>query len=422
MKTQAKIFLSTLLTITSVLNSEARKPNIIACPSLPAQEKSPNILFIAVDDMNDWIGPLGGLSITKTPNLDKLAGESMVFTNAHCASPACSPSRLSIMTGIRPARSGVMENEWYDGPEWRKLPVMQNIESLEEFFQNKGYTTFAGGKIYHTLAPPWLTLNHADPDTWDYYFPSAYIPIPHQIRAPQNVIFPEGMKGTHPHSYFTWAALDIPDEKMADQHVVDWALHELGREQELPLFLAVGLFRPHMPWEVPQKYFDMYPLDSIPDLQIQENDLMDAHDHNRRHWHKYVIENNEWKKVIHAYLACISFADAQISRLMEGLKNSRYAENTIVVLWADHGMHIGEKENWEKFTLWEESTRVPLIIRAPGITRAGSTSAEPVSLLDIYPTLASLAGFSIPSHCDGESLVPYLRDPERLDNSPALTS
>ncbi|MFO7645958.1 MAG: sulfatase-like hydrolase/transferase, partial [Desulfosarcina sp.] len=116
----------------------------------------------------------------------------------HCASPACSPSRLSIMTGIRPVRSGVMENEWYDGPGWRKLPVMQNIESLEEFFQNKGYTTFAGGKIYHTLAPPWTTLNHADPDTCDYYFPSAYIPIPYQIRAPHNVIFPEGRKGTRP--------------------------------------------------------------------------------------------------------------------------------------------------------------------------------------------------------------------------------
>ena len=387
-----------------------------------AQESKPNILFIAIDDMNDWIGPLGGSPIALTPNLDKLAAESMVFTNAHCASPACSPSRLSLMTGVSPVKSGVMQNQWYDGPEWRNLPAMQGIESLEEFFQNRGYTTYAGGKIYHTLAPPWTIINHADPKTWDYYFPSAYVPIPYQVRAPKELIFPEGMKGTHPHGHFTWAPLDVADEKMADFQVVDWALHELGRVQELPLFLAVGIFRPHMPWEVPQKYFDMYPLESIPDLVFQENDLADAHDHNRRHWHKYVVENNEWKKVIQAYLACISFADAQVGRLMEGLKSSAYTENTVVVLWADHGMHIGEKENWEKFTLWEEATRVPLIFNAPGVSQAGATSDEPVSLLDIYPTLVELAGLQVPDHADGESLVPYLKNPEQIDNTPALTS
>ncbi len=326
------------------------------------------------------------------------------------------------MTGVSPVKSGVAQNQWYDGPEWRKLPAMQGIESLEEFFQNRGYTTYAGGKIYHTLAPPWTTINHADPDTWDYYFPSAYVPIPYQIRAPEEVIFPAGTKGSHPHPYFTWAPLELEDQKMADHQVVDWALHELGREQDLPLFLAVGIFRPHMPWEVPQKYFDMYPLESIPDLEIEENDLLDAHDHNRRHWHEWVVENQEWKKVIQAYLACISFADAQVGRLMEGLKNSSYAENTMVVLWADHGMHIGEKENWEKFTLWEEATRVPLLFQVPGLTTPGSRSKEPVSLLDIYPSLAELAGFEVPDHCDGESLLPFLNNPDLLENTPALTT
>ena len=179
---------------------------------------------------------------------------------------------------------------------------------------------------------------------------------------------------------------------------------------------------PKFSWEVPRKYFDMYPLEDIPDLVIQKNDLEDAYDHGRRQWHKFVLENQQWKKVIQAYLASVSFADAQIGRLLEGLKELEYAENTIIVLWADHVMHIGEKENWEKFTLWEESTRVPLMFVAPGISKPGSKCNQPVSLLDIYPTLADLAGFQPPSHCDGNSLMPQFKDVSIPTNHSALTS
>ncbi len=388
----------------------------------PGLTDKPNILFIAVDDMNDWIGPLGGLDIAKTPNLDKLAEQSVTFTNAHCASPACAPSRLAIMTGVQPSKTDVMQNVWYDGPQWwRKIPILKNIETLEQFFKNRGYTTLAGGKIYHTLTPPWKTINHAEAGSWDFYFPSVHIPLPYQIRAENNVIRPRHFKGKR-HPWFTWGPIDIPDEKMSDFQVVDWARYELTRKHEKPFYLACGIFRPHMPWEVPRKYFDIYPLESIPDLETKPDDLEDTYNHGRRQWHKFVLENDQWKQAIQAYLASISFADAQIGRLLEGLDNSPYSENTIVVLWSDHGMHLGEKENWEKFTLWEESTRVPLIFRLPGYINRGRSCSAPVSTLDIYPTLAVLTGFEVPEHCDGRSLSPQLQDPAMPSGLSALTS
>ncbi|MEM7374245.1 MAG: sulfatase [Bacteroidota bacterium] len=380
----------------------------------------PNILFIAVDDMNDWIGPLGGLEIAKTPNLDRLAAQSTVFTNAHCASPACAPSRLSIMTGVQPSKTGVMKNVWYDGPQWRKVPILKEVETIEQFFKNRGYKTLGGGKLYHSLAPPWLITNQAEPESWDFYFPSAHVPMPYQVRAKEAVIRPDHFIGER-HPFFTWGPLEVTDQKMSDYQVVDWARYELTKDHEKPFYLACGIFRPHMPWEVPQKYFDMYPLEQIPDLDIREDDLSDAFGHGRRLWHKFVLDNQQWKHVIQAYLASITFADVQIGRLLHGLEQSAYKDNTIIVLWADHGMHIGEKENWEKFTLWEESTRVPFFVKVPGIKQVAE-SGVPVSLLDIYPTLAESAGFEVPTHCDGQSVLAEMKGESPIRSHSALTS
>ncbi len=386
------------------------------------QESKPNILFIAIDDMNDWIGPLGGFNISQTPNLDKLASQSMVFENAHCASPACHPSRLSIMTGILPSKSGNMKNVSYDGPQWRKEAIFKDIETMEQFFKNRGYKTLAGGKIYHTLTPEWVTSSLIEPESWDFYFPSAYINAPYQMRAKEEVAYPPHFRG-HRYKAFAWGPIDAEDEKMSDYQVVDWARYELKQKHEKPFFLACGIFRPHLPWEVPQKYFDMYPLEDIPDLIIQEDDVKDGIQLNsRRYMHKFVLENKQWKHVIQAYLASIAFADAQIGRLIETLNASEYRDNTIVVLWSDHGAHIGEKEVYEKFTLYEEATHVPFIIKAPGTTRPGSRSNQPVSLLDIYPTLAELTAYKIPEHCDGTSLLPLLINPETKREHSALTS
>ncbi len=367
----------------------------------------PNVLFVSIDDLNDWVNPaeFGGIPGLKTPNFDRLAKMSMRFTNAHIPSPACAPSRAAIMTGVHPAKSGITG---WGNPEWRKVPALRDVETIEQFFKNRGYTTLAGGKIYHTLAPPRATVNQSEAKGWDYYYPSLAIPIPFQVRAPLKEIDPKLFVGTQP-DYFTWGPIAHSDEYMADYQIVEWANYQLSQKYEKPLFLAVGLTKPHDPWEVPQKYFDMYPLESVPEIKIKENDLSDAFIHGRRPLHKFIVDNDQQKKVVQAYMATISFTDAMLGRLLDVFEKSAYKDNTIIVLWSDHGMHMGEKENWEKFTLWERSTRAPLFISAPGVTKGGTSTHKPVGIIDLYPTLAELIGEKSPSYVDGESLVPMLK-------------
>ncbi|XOV94284.1 MAG: sulfatase [Bacteroidota bacterium] len=401
----------------------------IGCKNNPQVHgnKKPNILFIAVDDMNDWVGFLGGNKQMNihTPNLDRLAASSMIFTNAHTPAPACAPARAAILTGVHHTRSGAENVYWGDGPKWREIEALKDVETLEQFFKNNGYKTLGAGKIYHSQAPPWAPTSQVEPANWDFYYPSAYISHPFQMRAPKEVIYPAEVDNkTRPggeNGWWTWGPIQTTDEKMADYHVVDWARYQLAQKHEKPFFLAVGVWKPHDPWEVPQKYFDLYPMDSIKLPEVKEDDLEDAFDHGRRWIQKWVVDNDQWKKVVQSYAASITFSDAMLGRLIDAFKDSEYADNTIVVLWADHGMHMGEKENIEKFTLWEESTRVSLIISVPGLTKAGSTCDQPVSLMDLYPTLVDLAGFDAPSHLDGHSLVPQIENPE-AETSPVITS
>jgi len=208
---------------------------------------------------------------------------------------------------------------------------------------------------------------------------------------------------------------------MADYQIVEWANHELLRSHDKPFFMAVGLTKPHDPWEVPQKYFDLYPLDSIRDIEIKKDDLKDAWVHGRRPLDKFINDNNQTKKVIQSYMANISFVDAMLGRLLDGFEKSKYRNNTIIVLWSDHGMHLGEKENWEKFTLWERSLRAPLFILAPGVTKPGSSSNVPVGTIDLFPTLAELVGEKRPSYCTGESLVPLLKNKSSI-HKPVLSA
>ena len=386
----------------------------------------PNILFIAVDDMNDWAGFLGGHPGMKihTPNIDRLAASSLIFTNAHTPAPACAPTRAAILSGVHHTRSGAENVYWGDGPKWREFEALKDVETLEQFFKNRGYKTLGAGKIYHSQAPPWTPTSQIEPANWDFYYPSSYISHPYQIRAPQEVIYPvdvdnESRPGGE--GWWTWGPIPVPDEKMADYHVVDWAKYQLSLKHDKPFFLATGVWKPHDPWEVPQKYFDMYPLEDIVLPECKKDDLEDAFDHGRRWIHSWVVENKQWEKVVQSYAASITFADAMLGRLLDAFENSEYANNTIVVLWSDHGMHMGEKENIEKFTLWERSTRVPLIISVPGLTRPGAKCDQPVSLMDLYPTLVDLVGFDKPSHLDGKSLLPQIKDPE-TKTSPVITS
>lgn len=390
-------------------------------------DKKPNILFIAVDDLSDWAGFLGGHSGMKihTPNIDRLASSSMIFTNAHTPAPACAPARAAILTGVHHTRSGAENVYWGDGPKWREFEALKEVETLEQFFKNRGYKTLGAGKIYHSQAPPWSPTSQVEPANWDFYYPSSYISHPFQVRAPKDVIYPsnvdnEGRPGGKV-GWWTWGAIPVADEKMADYHVVDWAKYQLTLKHDKPFFLATGVWKPHDPWEVPQKYFDMYPLESVVLPEYKEDDLEDAFDHGRRWIHKWVEDNKQWNKVVQSYAASITFADAMLGQLLNAFEKSEYAKNTIVVLWSDHGMHMGEKENIEKFTLWERSTRVPLIISAPGLTGAGVKCEQPVSLMDLYPTLVELSGFKTPSHLDGQSLLPQIKNPN-TKTSPVMTS
>jgi len=407
-------------------------------------EPRPNVLFIAIDDLNDWVGCLGGRAGMKTPNLDRLAARGVLFTNAHCSAPACNPSRASLMTGIRPSTSGVYVNN----QNWRRSPVLRDALTIPQYFRKQGYHSVGGGKIFH--AGSWV-LEYGrdgfnDAASWDLYFPSNKRAMPEEIRPEGwpvngllNLAAKQGFGNLFAWSTLEelqqkitewkivdWSPLKQPEENMADWRVVDWAVAELQKKHDRPVFQAVGIYRPHVPWYVPQKYFDLYLLDNLDLPPVKYNDLDDTSTVGQgfveRKWHRWVVRNNQWKNAVQGYLASVSFADAMVGRLLEGLDRSPNARNTIIMLWSDNGAHLGEKEHWEKFTLWEESTRVPLMIVAPGITRPGGRCDRPVSLLDIYPTLLELCGLKPKPELEGHSLVPLLRNPQTPSERAVVTT
>lgn len=404
------------------------QPRLAQADNRQDNHQRPNILFIAVDDLNDYISPLENHPGVRSPNLANLASQSVTFTNAHCAAPACHPSRVAVMTGVHPYRSGIYRNLFgAHGPRWRdESPTLKDAVVISQHFRNHGYTAVGGGKLFHTLQwTPGDSQN--DPTAWDDYRGDPLDPISSDWLRPNLV--PDEELGLTPgrplggaSKLFGAQPLLVPNEKTGDHLLVDWALEQLKTKKETPLFLAVGLFRPHIPWEVPQEWFEQHPLDSVQLPEHREDDLDDAWDHRRRDWHRWVVENNQWRQMMRGYLASISYVDHQIGRLLEGLASSPYADNTIVVLWSDHGFHIGEKENWEKFTLWNQATRVPLFIKIPGNIHNGQATHQPVSLVDLYPTLCDLAELPIPTQCTGESLADLLTAPGTVTHAPVLTS
>lgn len=384
-----------------------------------APGQPPNVLFIAIDDLNDWIGVLRGHPQAQTPNLDRLARRGVLFTNAHCPAPACNPCRTAVMTGIRPSTSGVYRNK----QPWYWSPALQNVVTLPQHFINHGYQAVGGGKIYHGGYP--------DPN-WPGYDVEARPgdPRPPKNERPLNGIIPfDGL--------FDWGPLEEADNDMGDWNLADWAVDQFGQLAHLgqlsgqPFFLACGFFRPHLPWYVPQKYFDMYPLDELRLPKVNKNDLRDVPRIAQKIAlakgdHEKVLRHGQWKRAVQGYLSSISFVDACVGRVVAALnafsKDSPYLRNTIIVLWSDHGWHLGEKLHWRKFALWEESTRVPLMFVAPGVTRLGGRCNAPVNLIDIYPTLIDLCGLPSVEGVEGTSLLPLLVNPKSTRHRPALTT
>ncbi|MEW4570701.1 sulfatase [Tautonia sp. JC769] len=378
----------------------------VAAPSRADDPPSrPNVLFIAVDDLNDWAGFLGGHPQARTPNLDRLAARGVHFTRAYCSAPACNPSRTSLMTGLQPSTTGVYHNN----QPWR--PVLPDAVTLPQHFSAAGYDVAGGGKLFHN--------SFNDRDSWPEWFGLKGSDHPKPEQTPVN-----GIPGA---AHFDWGPLDVPDEAMGDSKTVSWAIDWLQADREAPFFLAVGLIRPHLPWYTPRAYFDHYPVDEIILPETLANDLDDLPPAGIAMArpdgdHRKVVAAGQWEKAVQGYLASIEFADAQIGRLLDALDASGHRDDTIIVFWGDHGWHLGQKQHWRKFALWEEATRVPLIVVAPGLTEADGRSDRTVSLLDLYPTLIDLCRLPGRPELEGESLAPLLRDPGAPRDRPALTT
>ncbi len=360
-----------------------------------AESSRPNVLLIAVDDLNDWIGCLGGHPQVKTPHIDRLAARGVLFSNAHCQSPVCNPSRASLLTGLYPETTGIY---FLNPPVWES-EIAAKSEVLPRRFERENYYVAGAGKLFHNLG------NEKYIPNWAGKF-GGFGPFPDKKLSP----FP-GEK------LWDWGVFPERDERMPDFNIAGWAIDQLGQEQDLPVCLLVGFMGTHVPQYAPRKWFDLYPLETLALPEVVDNDLDDlpgyAVDLSRlKHisptW-EWVQKNDQWKPLVQSYLACVSFVDHQVGRVLDALDAGPYADNTVIVLFSDHGFHLGEKQRFAKRTLWQDGAGVPLIIAGPGIA-GGVTCSNPVQLLDLYPTLLELTGLEADPRHEGNSLMPLLEN------------
>lgn len=402
------LFGSLLLLLTSALSA--------AAAGVPAQTPSvrvdppsrPNVLFIAIDDLNDYVGCLEGHPNAQTPHIDGLAARGTLFTNAHCQAPICGPSRASLMTGLRPSTSGI-----YGQISDRRIRAASAATAqavfLPDYLETYGYRTAGCGKIYH---------NGDRAETFDEFgHGTNFGPKP----AKRFHYDPDWFADRHGGTQTDWGAYPDRDEKMPDHQTADWIIEWLQNAADepdaTPFFLAAGFVRPHVPWYAPQPWFDRHPLpgiatppytsddwDDLPPISRAVNvaPMMPAMD--------WVLDGGHWPAILQAYLACTTFTDHQVGRILQALEASPFADRTIVVLWSDHGYHVGEKGRFAKQSLWECSSHVPLIIAGPGLPR-GQKCDRPVQLLDLYPTLLALLELPANSRNEGHSLLPLLENP-----------
>lgn len=371
------------------------------------QNKRPNILFIGVDDLNDWIGSFGGHPDAITPNLDRLLQRGVKFNNAQCAAPICNPSRTALFTGLRPSTTGVYGNS----QPFRFNEKSKDAVTIPQHFHQHGYYTCGSGKMYHGAFP--------DPFGWDEYYPGLLKHVPSQ-RSPENkpVCGVEGLGNVD------WGPVDLKDEEMRDYKTVDYCISQLKKKHNTSFFIACGIKLPHLSWYAPQKYFDMYDPEKITMPLLKDDDLDDIPKAGQKMIHRELFErirqSGKWNEGVVAYLACVNFVDKQIGRLLAALDQSGYADNTIIVFWGDHGWHLGEKQHWKKNTLWAEAARSPFFISVPGLAQENAVCNRPVNLLDIYPTLIDLCGLPQQKELEGTSLVNLLKNPETQWDRPSL--
>lgn len=412
-------------------------------------ESKPNVLFIAVDDLNDWIGCMDGHPQAHTPNMDRLAARGVLFTNAHCSAPACNPSRAAVFSGRMPNVTKVWSNQ---SESLHK--VYPDARLLPSTFSRSGYQTLGTGKLlhkngkdafdeYYSVEQRWSPFTKGQVEYTDEELPSKGTDHPRhvvelsdgrEIVLPLNQMPSDRAANTSSGESFDWGPFDVPDSEFGDTQITDWAIEQIQQDREQPFFLGVGYYRPHIPLWAPQRFFDRFAESPGVLPEVRSDDLDDLGERGRA-WalepvtagsHATVVEHGQWSAAVEAYLACITYVDHEIGRLLDALDRSAAGNHTVIVLWSDHGWHLGEKEHWGKWTGWERSTRVPLII-APSkklgdrFASAGARCTQPVGLIDLYPTLTDLCGIPSVDGLDGKSLVPLLHQPQRSTGRAMVT-
>ncbi|WP_111706190.1 sulfatase [Lutibacter citreus] len=419
--------------------------------TIAQSKKQPNVLLIMLDDLNDYVGFLGGHPQAKTPNMDALALESVIFTNAHTNAPICAPSRASMLTGVYPHKS---KNFWFS--KWSQNDVLKNSKTLMQYMSDNGYQTFGTGKLMHDrIKSEWDEYgieNDFGPYAFDgkkaarhpsvpkeYYqnkndgLYSSLADIPN-VPASKNTKGYKGwynVKNRKPFNYVNDENRDLLNDEIS----ANWAVNkisEIENNNSKPFFLAVGFVRPHTPLVAPQKYFDLYPLETLQLPKIKKNDIEDTFYRSTFRWTppwakhyeelkaSYTNFDDGLRTYLQAYLACVSFADEQVGKVMTALKNSKLNDNTIVILVSDHGYNHGEKDFIYKNNLWEETTRIPMLVHSPEFkNNAGKKVNHPVSLIDVYPTIVDLCNIKASNLknnngalLSGFSMKPFLANPK----------
>ncbi|HEX4955408.1 MAG TPA: sulfatase [Thermoanaerobaculia bacterium] len=379
----------------------------------PRSKSRPSVLFISIDDLNDWVGVLGGHPAAVTPNLDRLAAGGRLFTRAYCSGPNCNASRSSLLTGLSPATLGCYHNR----TDFRR--GRSGLVTLPQHFAAGGWRTVGAGKVFHP--------RFNDEGSWQRYHP-----VPPETKPQHRPL--ERLSGRRDleegpdlERLFDFGPTEVPLESMADTQLVELARAELADPDSRPLFLGVGFTKPHLPWYLPRAFFDRVAEAVAEPPETRPDDLTDVGPLARAYVESQRVSPDldrpeVARRAVRAYLAAIRFVDERIGHLLEAWQASRHAEGGIVVLWSDHGFHLGEKGHWRKDVVWEEATRVPLIVTAPDLPQPGVASPRAVSLLDLYPTLIELAGLAPRPGLEGLSLGPQLTDPNAGRERPAVTS
>ncbi len=369
-----------------------------------------NVLLIAADDLNAALGCYGH-PLVKSPQIDRLARRGVRFERTYCQFPLCNPSRSSLLTGLRPDTTGVLDNKT------RFRDKVPDVVTLPQWFRNRGYFTARIGKLYHYNVPNGIGTNGLDdPDSWDA------VTNPKGRDVADEPEISSIAPGTGFGATLSWLAADGSDAEQTDGMAADTAVRFLERHRDEPFFLAVGFYRPHTPYVAPRSYFKLYPPEALTPLSEPESERLHvpplALTVNPP---DYGMSETTKRQVLQAYYASISFMDAQVGKLLDALEQLKLDDRTVVVLLSDHGYHLGEHGLWQKQTLFDESARVPLIVAAPGIKAAGQASSRLAELIDVYPTIADLAGLPVPAGLPGQSLRPLLDDPNQPWKSAAVT-